>query len=134
MNHHYSDITDLISESPRWFDEHAVPRFCEFQPNQCANVYADEVALVRIACQDCEHEFLVVLSWSKADQFLHNTEPLSKYAPNLDYGDPPNIACCAAGPTMSSITLETVEFWKRTESRLEWERLPGLEGIAEGER
>ncbi len=30
---------------------------------------------------------------------------------SLHYGDPPNIDCCGAGPTMNSIPIRVVEYW-----------------------
>jgi hypothetical protein len=43
----------------------------------------------------------------------------------LAYGDPPNIQCCPAGPTMSSDTVRVLQYWRRT--ALDWTRDPSLE-------
>jgi hypothetical protein len=47
---------------PLWWDENGVPRFDTHHPGLCPDIYADEVALLRIACQGCEREFLVQMS------------------------------------------------------------------------
>jgi hypothetical protein len=70
MNHDYQDILDLIVEPPRWWDEHAVPRWCEFHPEATANIYADEALLMLIECQDCGHEFHVCMSVSRSDVMM----------------------------------------------------------------
>lgn len=53
----YRDIIALAGE-PKWYDEHGVPRYSEFHPNECG-VYIKAVALLEIECQDCEKHFLV---------------------------------------------------------------------------
>ena len=59
MKHTFDDIRSRISEPPSWFDSNGTPRYGEFTPNACPNIYADEVALVEIACQCCNEKFLV---------------------------------------------------------------------------
>lgn len=46
---------------------------------------------------------------------------------HLHYGDPPNIHCCAAGPTMNSIPIRVLEYWSRENPLLDWQRDPALE-------
>jgi hypothetical protein len=36
---------------------HACPRWGKFSRDQAANIYAQEVALVLIACQNCGYEY-----------------------------------------------------------------------------
>lgn len=62
MHHCYDDILSRIPEEPIWFDEHAVPRYCEFDPKRVANAYADEVALVEVTCQSCGRLFHVAFA------------------------------------------------------------------------
>lgn len=31
----------------------------------------------------------------------------------IHYGDPPNVGCCPAGPTMNCWDLRVLEFWER---------------------
>ena len=62
MHTHYADILNRIPEAPRWFDEVAVPRYCEFSTDALAFIYAKEAALVLIQCQACEREFQVAFS------------------------------------------------------------------------
>lgn len=121
MNHHYFDIRSRIAEPPTWFDEHGVPRYCEFAPKECSNIYAREVALVRIACQGCGNGFQVCLSAGLGDVLLSKLVETRE----LHYGDPPNIDCCAAGPSMNSIPQRVLQFWRAAE--FSWHRVPELE-------
>ena len=210
MNHHYNDITgtmtaqlrqlhratrsptqpcfDVIDNEglclcvviPRWWDAHGTPRFCDHHPQHSADIYATEVALLRISCQGCGHEFLVQMTnglWETAQEMVRQgiadrparildrlmtiarDEPRG-YADELDnlateisalrhpkvptladlardgtihYGDPPNIGCCPAGPTMNCWDLAVVEFWNHTplgewkRGLEQWQRVPELE-------
>lgn len=121
MNHHYRDIRSRIDEPPRWWDEHAVPRYCEPAPSEVANIYAREVAFVGIECQNCRERFTVAFSYSP----WPDREPLSERIDTLHYGDPPNVGCCAAGPTMNSEPIRVLEFWRLVDFK--WERVPELE-------
>ena len=127
MNHHYGDIRRLSSTPPIWFDENAVPRFCEFSPDEGADIYAKEIVLLRVDCQDCGHQFRVAMSWNETSQILRGFAPLSKNIKSLHYGDPPNIECCPSGPTMNSEPRRTIEFWRREHG--DWARVPELEGV-----
>ena len=115
MNHHYKDIRDRIAEEPEWFDEHAVPRYGAFSPKESANIYAKQVALVLIACQNCGRRFKVCFSAcrlviaSGGDLWRAITER------SIHYGDPPNIECCPAGPTMNSEPIAVLEAWERSD-------------------
>jgi hypothetical protein len=150
MHHHYHDITSRISENPKWWDEHAVPRYSDFAPNECADIYADEVALIEISCQSCGRRFLVAMS---ENQWMYGYRMLSKISAAHDFaseelreaagkisetpladeiregaihfGDPPNVGCCLAGATMNCEDLRVVEYWRREAT--EWVRYPELE-------
>lgn len=151
MHHHYNDIRDRIATEPKWWDEHAVPRYCDFFPDETANIYAQEVVLLLIACQDCGHEFHVCMSSSPMDTAVSAYPSLvlrlgrkptdEEYHEEIEawtlaslvkcdkihYGDPPN-ACppsCCAGATMNSVPLKVLQFWRR--DKLEWKRVPELE-------
>lgn len=143
MNHHYNDIRSRIAEPPSWFDENAVPRYCPFSPDETANIYAKEVVLLRVACQNCERDFDVCMSWSDMDH-VRGVERLSRDIKErkIRYGDPPNVECCASGPTMNSVPIRVLEFWRHpdlprqsnpnTPYRMpadapRWERVPALE-------
>jgi len=126
MNHYYQDILSRIKEPPQWWDEHAVPRFCRFSPQKIADIYASECALMRILCQSCGTPFKVAVSWyqhsgraSLSSEFQHGT---------VYYGDPPNIACCPSGPTMSSVHDRVLQFWTRANKARTWTRDKKLEG------
>lgn len=129
MNHHYEDILNLTKAKPRWFDEHAVPRFCDFGPRLTANIYADEAVLLVVECQNCGQPFRVALSWGFADKAIRKTPSLTERARDsgLEYGDPPNIRCCPAGPTMNSVPRRVLEFWTR-DTPGDWIRWPEREG------
>jgi hypothetical protein len=121
-----------------------VPRYCAFEPGEADNIYADKVALVRITCQGCAHAFKVCYSSTNYDTQLPDREDLAsylrftaleetfvelegggRYRREFAYGDPPNINCCAAGPTMTAVPDLVLEFWRRNSG--EWERVPELE-------
>lgn len=118
MNNEYHDIRSRISEPPKWWDENAVPRFCEFAPRHAANIYAREASLVLIECQGCRTPFKVcVIGFGKLAQRIRDG--------SLHYGDPPNVECCIGGPTMNCIDVRVLEYWRRKDS--DWERDPALE-------
>src|SRR5271169_1538639 len=122
MNNAYHDIRSNIEERPYWWDEHAVPRYIVFSPRHCASIYAKEAALVRIACQRCATEFDVCFSHDGGHAHLAT----SIVDGSIHYGDPPNIECCPAGPTMNSIPKRVLQYWKQAASFV-WERMPALE-------
>lgn len=55
----YDDLFTLAQREPLWWDECRVPRFSPFSPGDVNNIYADEVALCEVACQECNRKFLV---------------------------------------------------------------------------
>jgi hypothetical protein len=105
----YGDILSRIVEEPIWFDEHAVPRYCEFAPDKLANIYAGEAALAEVTCQVCQRLFRVAFStanWSSgtiADAIRLRT---------LHFGDPPNVNCCG-NAHMNSEPRRVIEYWRR---------------------
>lgn len=117
MLHHYNDIRSRIPETPKWWDEQGVPRYCDFAPNECADIYAHEVALVDIACQACGRRFDVAFSFDDIIWRNGKPEKRERFTPetitNLHYGDPPNAGCCPAGPTMNCDDLRVKEFWRK---------------------
>lgn len=132
MHNDYTDITSRIPEPPRWYDEDAVPRYCDPSPDTVSNIYAREVAFVEIACQNCGAEFLV--AFSQAHNFHYGTgKPIPWLSERvrdgtLHYGDPPNAGCCASGPTMNSEPRRVVSFWRKDyQQSWDWERVPELE-------
>jgi hypothetical protein len=52
-------------EQPLWWDENGVPRYKPHHPKLCPDIYATEIALLRISCQSCDTEFEVQMSWSE---------------------------------------------------------------------
>lgn len=126
MNNDYDDIRSRISEPPDWFDENAVPRYGAFHPRALSNIYADEAALLEITCQGCGERFHVALSsWAFSTSPGMEIHNLIKSG-DIHYGDPPNVGCCAAGPTMNSEPRRVLEYWKRGDIT-RWERDASLE-------
>lgn len=139
MHNAYRDIRSRIPESPRWWDENAVPRYGLFATDRIADVYAEECALVMIACQNCRKEFMVAFSSSQhrawieagmgdAESFESAKHAIAKDIRNgtLHWGDPPNVECCPAGPTMNCLDIMVLEYWRLNEGHV-WERVPELE-------
>jgi hypothetical protein len=132
VNNDYADITEKLG-TPKWWDEHAVPRYCDFHPSEVANIYAREVAFLHIECQSCGTAFKVAMSSSgfafRGGEMVEHK--LSKEVEDqvIHYGDPPNYRCCGAGPTMNSIPRRVLEFWSRemTIDLPEWSRREELE-------
>lgn len=120
MNLYYSDILSLINKEPVFFDEYAVPRFCEFSPQNVANIYAIQVALVHIKCQFCHKDFNVAFSSDTMTEIRggHDLKTRIKNG-SLHYGDPPNMQCCA-GTTANCLDLQVLEFWEQV--NFEWIR------------
>jgi len=148
MHHNYEDILSRIKEPPLWFDEHAVPRYEPFVVGEQANIYANEVVLLAIECQACGHCFSVCVSSTLSTCLVYDSDESSQNPTlaqqirdnTLHYGDPPNIGCCAGGPTMSSVPKQVLQYWgydtrlpkqvlqySGYDTRLAWVRNPELE-------
>jgi hypothetical protein len=127
MHQHYCNITDRLG-APEWWDECGVPRYCSFSPAHVNDVYATQVALLEIACQNCGWRFIVALSWHARSARPGQRSLAERIADDtIHYGDPPNVGCCLAGPTMNSIPLRVLEFWVRTDALLTMQRQPAYE-------
>jgi hypothetical protein len=122
MHNFYHEIIASMGE-PIWWDEVGVPRYCEFGPMETNNIYAYQVALIEIACQDCGKKFKVAMSWHPFDNFPELKKLVMDKS--IHYGDPPNISCCPAGPTMNCYDLRVIEFWESKD--FDWVRMPELE-------
>lgn len=129
MKCNYRDILMRIPARPIWWDEYGVPRYEPFTPDTTANIYAKTAVLFLIECQACQREFNVCLSESQISVYQRNGRTFADDIAErtLHYGDPPNLGCCAAGPSMNSVPRRTLEFWHRPS--LKWERNPDLEGV-----
>jgi hypothetical protein len=132
MNESYEDIRERIPLPPVWWDENAVPRYCKFSPKKIANIYATECVLLRISCQNCRREFNVARSFHRLtlSSEAGGKESIEAYLQDggeISYGDPPNIDCCAPGPSMSSDTICVLEFWTRDNKKHDWTRKKKLE-------
>jgi hypothetical protein len=132
MHQHYKDILNRIDEAPTWFDDDGVPRFGNFSPSQLGNIYASEAALAEVACQGCGRIFKVALT--DALGFTSKSLGLSDKIRlrRVHYGDPPNVDCCGAGPSMNSEMHRILEYWFRDyELSSGWQRDPAFEGPVE---
>jgi len=122
MKQEYRDITSRMRKPPLWWDEEGVPRYEPFRPDLCNNIYAEQAALLEIACQRCGRTFLVARTDdSPLGVRLHRA--IRDHS--IGYGDPPYDPACPAGNTMSSDTLCVMQFWCR--KGLKWKRVPKLE-------
>ncbi len=133
MNIPYTDIRKRIDDPILWFDENAVPRYDPFHP-RLINTYADEAVLYQIACQDCGTRFMVAESDGSIKRMLAKRSVMKHdyladdiRGKRLHYGDPPNIGCCPAGPTMNSEFIGIIEYWVCKD--FEWQRDPTLEEL-----
>ena len=127
MKADYEDIRSRIAEPPKWFDEYGVPRYCEFHPKNLANIYAREAVLVHIECQNCGHGFDVAMSRDRMADVRGREDTLAVRIrmKSISYRDPPNIGCCASGPTMTSVERTVLQYWHRVV--YEWARDPSYE-------
>lgn len=128
----YQDIRSRITEQPKWFDRHGVPRYCEPTPDECSNIYADVVVFYRIRCQECGAKFIVEDVEGLTDRVLHpEGTPLLECVRlrALHYGDPPrhNQSGCAAGGTMSCEDERVIAVWQKDQD-FEWKRLAEFDG------
>ena len=129
MHHDFEDIRSRIAEPPTWFDSNGTPRYGEFVPGACPNIYADEVALVEIACQSCGECFMVEMHHDLTQP--HVASLRSRLASDADiwihYGDPPAHGC--TGDTMNCLDLRVVQYWHHQDGSviLEWDRVAELE-------
>lgn len=151
MNAYYQDIRSRIKEEPTWYDANGVPRYGPFNPDMSPNIYATEVILMEISCQDCSQKFLVEMNWSSMSQmFDRHAEPFfgrmkhwlndkdkHEHFPPIHYGDPPAHGC--VGDTMNCWDLRIVEFWQKGDYRnvgemFRWKRISEYEVELEKER
>ncbi len=146
MHASYHDITSRIPTPPLWFDEHAVPRYCEFTPSRSASIHIGEIALAEITCQACRRKFRVAFS----DVNIRGSIADAIRSKTLHFGDPPrhddpdDPQSCEDGGSMNSEPLRVIEYWKRHDPKytrqeegigevvadmawFEWVRDPSLE-------
>lgn len=119
----YTDIRERITEHPKWWDRHGVPRYHSPIPENCSDVYADRVAFLKIECQNCGEAFVVEFASSRMSRMRQEqswaemtTQAFPEYDPTqLEYGDPPRhgVDRCAAGDTMTSVPRVLLAAWKK---------------------
>ena len=126
MLNDYKDIRDLIPFPPKWWDEMGCPRYCEFSPHEISNIYGKQCALLEIACQACGHIFQVAMSTTELDAVRGFTIKRFIEDKTIHYGDPPNIHCCASGPTMNCEDRRVLQFWEKGKN-FNWKRFKKYE-------
>ena len=119
MHENYDDIKSRIAEEPSWYDANGTPRYGEFTPDMCPDIYSRSVVLLRIKCQSCGRPFDVEMHSSFFAPF--------KIPKRLHYGDPPIHGC--VGDTMNCDDIAVLEVWHR--EGLDWERRSEFEGLVE---
>ena len=131
MHNYYEDILNRIDEAPAWFDDFGVPRYEVFSPRRLSNIYANEAALAEVSCQCCGRLFRVALTNVFANKGFALSDEIRLR--RVHDGDPPNVQCCGAGPSMNSVMRKIVEYWFRDyEVAWDWQRDSTFEGsIAE---
>ena len=123
MNRSYDDLLSLTDRKPSFFQSAGVPRWGAFRPQDSTGVYARECAIAEIACQACDTRFHVLFERGSGEPEIAERIGRSQLA----YRDPPNVGCCASGPTMTSETLRVIEYWRREPYPDGWTRDPSLE-------
>lgn len=131
----YEDIREKIKEEPQWYDENGTPRYAKFHPDLSPDIYANEVILLEITCQDCGELFFVEMDYNVNvkifDRHLESfsnrlrkwlKEEKKSWCP-VHYGDPPIHDC--VGDTMNCNDIRIIEFWKRNMSG--WKRIKKFE-------
>ena len=125
MHSSYSDIMSRIDTPPLWYDENGVPRYDVFTPHLCPDIYAQQVVLLQIECQDCKRPFTVEMHGDVFHALRHPHK--------LHYGDPPFHDC--AGATMNCNDLAVLEVWVQSHNTpMKWQRRPDLEGPIDPDR
>ncbi len=123
MKSNYLDIIEAAGDKEvLWYDQNGAPRFVEFNPRLCSNIYAGFVFLLLISCQACGRQFKVEMNFGYFDQ-------LPDRPGNIHYGDPPVHDC--VGDTMNCWDLVILEAWEKPEelSGDRWQRNTGAEGL-----
>jgi len=124
MKSNYLDIIEAAGDKEVfWYDQNGVPRFVEFNPKLCSNIYAEYVFLLLISCQACGKQFKVEMNFGYFDHVPDRPG-------NLHYGDPPVHDC--VGDTMNCWDLVILEAWKKVPIRElsgdRWQRATDAEG------
>ncbi len=120
----YQDITTKLGE-PIWYDEYKVPRYCEFSPQQIAEIYANEVALVLTQCDHCHKQFKIAYSSDLLESISAPFNYLKNHITKNDMqcGLPPNDTCFEiAFPNGLAMPIKVLEYWCKSPETKQWER------------
>lgn len=126
------DYSDILAKAgqPTYWGPFGVPRYRDFEPTGLS-VFTSRAAKLRVLCQSCGREFVVVSAYDKTSALLELPETEGVRDPwdaigSFHYGDPPVHHC--PGDSIGSLPLEVVEFWKRVDA-IEWVRDPAHEFV-----
>lgn len=119
----YEDITDRISEVPRWWLD-GVPRYCDFSPEQ-VGVYAREAALVLVEGFDASCPLFEIGVYSPSPAFRVGLRAALAAYGTLYVGDPPNYKDRAV-PHHSAVPIKILQYWSRSDFK--WTRESEFEG------
>lgn len=128
MHCSYRDITAPLG-APRWWDENAVPRYCDFHPDYLANIYGEEAALVALKCASCGVLLPCALSKSRFHVLGDGSMFLASGGlRDAFYGDPPHHSCEGGGDSMTADIYHVIEKWTRREHDWRKETLDSAPG------
>lgn len=117
----YHDILSLSNQSPEWW-LNGVPRFIPFEPHNI-DIYADQAALILVKSQSDGRTYKVGVftrSYNSKDKSL--SQQIECYNSITFLNQLPNDGKDIAGPTMTPLQIKVIEFWKRKDDVINWER------------
>jgi hypothetical protein len=118
MKPHYDDIVKAAKTPPLWWDENGTPRFAEFEPTMCANVYAKQAMLMQVVCPRCRATCDVVVSCEQTD--LDIQSDLAARDVGGLYGLLPHFGHCPYPYRPELIAVRSI--WRRIDTMV-WRRL-----------
>lgn len=121
----YKDIRERLG-TPKWHDRHGVPRYSDFTPDECAEIYCDWAVLMEVKCQACDEVFLCGNACRRHDFDRNNVviidDPEVALLRLFGWGDAPWHDQCS-GTTMST-DYRIIGFWHKRRTDYVWESLP----------
>lgn len=114
MKPYYNDIISRIKEEPKWYDMNGTPRYSDISPSNCSDIYADDVAFIKIECAVCKRVFIVEIHSRSYDSVRVSSEGIS-------YGDPPAHSLyyndCSSGDVQASNVIDIIGLWRKDHKR-----------------
>jgi hypothetical protein len=112
MRARYPDLIALAPTPPIWWDELGVPRFVAFAPTLRADLYATEIALVRVCCSGCGAMHDVATSCNPAANASVRSLASRASEGRLPTIEAPAFGCCDAGPMRFLEPIRILQFWR----------------------